>query len=65
MYEKQLNRALYNKTITTLNLINMRFNGAGHNNIELDLASFNTVVLCSIYPHIDFVQVQFELYVQC
>jgi hypothetical protein len=40
-----------------LNLINMRFYGAEYNNIELVFASFNIVVLCSIKPHIDQVQV--------
>ena len=36
----------------------MGFYGAEHNNIELGLASINIVVLCSIKPHIDLVQVQ-------
>jgi hypothetical protein len=40
-----------------LNEINMRFYEAEYNNIELDFASFNIVVLCSIKPHIDQVQV--------
>jgi hypothetical protein len=35
----------------------MRFYGAEYNNIELGFASFNIVVLCSIKPHIDLVQV--------
>ena len=37
-----------------LNLINMRFYGAEYNNIE---RGENIVVLCSIKPHIDQVQV--------
>ena len=36
----------------------MKFYGAEYNNIELGFASFNIVVLCSIEPHIDLVQVQ-------
>jgi hypothetical protein len=40
-----------------LNLINMRFYGAENNNIERGKAEFNVVVLCSIKPHIDQVQV--------
>ena len=46
------------KQLLHLNLINMRFYGAEYNNIELGFASFNIVVLCSIKPHIDLVQVQ-------
>jgi hypothetical protein len=42
------------KQLLHLNLINMRFYVAEYNNI----ASFNIVVLCSIKPHIDLVQVQ-------
>ena len=41
-----------------LNLINMRLCGAEYNNIERGEAEFNIVVLCSIKPHIDLVQVQ-------
>jgi hypothetical protein len=37
----------------------MRFYGAEYNTIELGFASFNSVVLCSIKPHIDLVQVQY------
>ena len=47
-----------------LNEINVRFYGAEYNNIErgfnivvFGFASFNIVVLCSINPHIDQVQV--------
>ena len=40
-----------------LNEINMRFYGAEYNNIERGEAKFNIVVLCSIKPHIDQVQV--------
>ena len=40
-----------------LNEINMRFYGAEYNNIEQGEAEFNIVVLCSIKPHIDQVQV--------
>ena len=40
-----------------LNEINMRFNGAEHNNIERGEAESNIVLLCSIKPHIDQVQV--------
>jgi hypothetical protein len=40
-----------------LNEINMRFYGAEYNNIERGEAEFNIVVLCSIKPHIDQVQV--------
>ena len=48
------------KQLLHLNLINMRFYGAEYNTIELGFfASFNTVVLCSIKPHIDLVQVQY------
>jgi hypothetical protein len=36
----------------------MRFDGAEYNYIELGFASFNIVVLCSIKPHVDLVQVQ-------
>jgi hypothetical protein len=39
-----------------LNEINMRFYGAEYNNIERGEAEFNIVVLCSIKPHIDQVQ---------
>jgi hypothetical protein len=39
-----------------LNQINMRFYGAEYNNIERGEAEFNIVVLCSIKPHIDQVQ---------
>ena len=46
------------KQLLHLNLINMRFYGAEYNNIELGFASFNIVVLCSIKPLIDLVQVQ-------
>ena len=46
------------KQLLHLHLINMRFNGAENNNIKLGFASFNIVVLCSIKPHIDLVQVQ-------
>ena len=53
------------KQLLHLNLINMSFYGAEYNNIELGIrlvqycfASFNIVVLCSIKPHIDLVQVQ-------
>ena len=42
------------KQLLHSNLINMRFYVAEYNNI----ASFNIVVLCSIKPHIDLVQVQ-------
>ena len=35
----------------------MRFYGAEYNNIERGEAKFNIVVLCSIKPHIDQVQV--------
>jgi hypothetical protein len=35
----------------------MRFNGAGYNSIEIGEAEFNIVVLCSIKPYIDQVQV--------
>ena len=40
-----------------LNEIKMRFNGAEYNNIERGEAEFNIVLLCSIKPHIDQVQV--------
>jgi hypothetical protein len=40
-----------------LNEINMRFHGAEYNNIERGEAEFNIVVLCSMKPHIDQVQV--------
>ena len=40
-----------------LNEINMRFYGAEYNNIERGKDEFNIVVLCSIKPHIDQVQV--------
>jgi hypothetical protein len=40
-----------------MNEINMRFYGAEYNNIERGEAEFNIVVLCSIKPHIDQVQV--------
>jgi hypothetical protein len=40
-----------------LNEINMRFYGAEYNSIERGDAEFNIVVLCSIKPHIDQVQV--------
>jgi hypothetical protein len=40
-----------------LNEINMSFYGAEYNNIERGEAEFNIVVLCSIKPHIDQVQV--------
>ena len=40
-----------------LSEINMRFYGAEYNNIEWGEAEFNIVVLCSIKPHIDQVQV--------
>ena len=40
-----------------LNEINMRFYGAEYNNIERGEDKFNIVVLCSIKPHIDQVQV--------
>jgi hypothetical protein len=40
-----------------LNEINMRFYGAEYNNIEQGEAEFNIVVLCSMKPHIDQVQV--------
>ena len=40
-----------------LNEINMRFYGAEDNNIERGEAEFNIVVLCSIKPRIDQVQV--------
>ena len=46
------------KQLLHLNLINMRLYGAEYNYIELGFASFNIVVLCSIKPHIDLVQVQ-------
>ena len=46
------------KQLLSLNLINMRFNGAEYNNIERGKVEFNIVVLCSIKPHIDQVQVQ-------
>ena len=36
----------------------MRLYGAEYNNIELGFDSFIIVVLCSIKPHIDLVQVQ-------
>jgi hypothetical protein len=36
------------KQLPHLNLINMRFYGAEYNNIELDFASFNIVILYSI-----------------
>jgi hypothetical protein len=36
----------------------MRFYGAEYNNIERGEVEFNIVVLCSIKPHIDLVQVQ-------
>jgi hypothetical protein len=39
-----------------LNEINMRFYGAEYNNIERDECRVNIVVLCSIKPHIDQVQ---------
>jgi hypothetical protein len=35
----------------------MRFYGAEYNNIKQGEAEFNIVVLCSIKPHIDQVQV--------
>jgi hypothetical protein len=40
-----------------LNEINMRLYGAEHNNIERGEAEFNIVLLSSIKPHIDQVQV--------
>jgi hypothetical protein len=40
-----------------LNEINMRFYGAEYNNIERGEAEFNIVLLCSMKPHIDQVQV--------
>jgi hypothetical protein len=40
-----------------LNDINMMFYGAEYNNIERVEAEFNIVVLCTIKPHIDQVQV--------
>ena len=46
------------KQLLHSDLINMRFYGAEYNNIELGFALFNIVVLCSITPRIDIVQVQ-------
>jgi hypothetical protein len=40
-----------------LNDINMMIYGAEYNNIERGEAEFNIVVLCTIKPHIDQVQV--------
>ena len=48
---------VYNIQLLHLNENNMRFYGAEYNNIELGFASFNIVVLWSIKPHIDQVQV--------
>jgi hypothetical protein len=48
---------LINIQLLHLNEINMRFYGAEYNNIERGEAEFNIVVLCSIKPHIDQVQV--------
>ena len=40
-----------------LNEINTRLYGVEYNSIERDEVEFNIVVLCSIKPHIDQVQV--------
>ena len=40
-----------------LNEINMRFYGAKYNNIERGEVEFKIVVLCSMKPHIDQLQV--------
>jgi hypothetical protein len=43
--------------VSKKNHINMGFYGAEYNNIERGKAEFNIVVLCSIKPYIDQVQV--------